>query len=155
MMVSFARESFAAGVTEGRLLAARDYEETIPYKDACPNEIDEERYAALENAGLLRAFSARRDGRLIGYCIYVVTPGALHARNTKRATCTDWYLLPEERRGLIGMKLMKFAEAALRREGVVLMATSVMETSTAAQVLLARMGHTLTERIYTKVLNDA
>lgn len=154
-VVSFRREALAEAADEAFALTARHYDEVIPYKRAHPFEIDEDRFLTLEASGLLRAYAARRDGRLIGYCIYIVTPGGLHAKNTKRATCTDWYVLPEERkRSAAGVGLIRFAERELKAEGVVIMATAVMENSGAAQVLLERMGHTLTERIYTKVLND-
>jgi hypothetical protein len=132
-----------------------DFEETIPYKDACPLDIDIGGYIALERADRLRAFSARRDGRLIGYCIYIVTPGSLHSKSTKRATCTDWFLRPEERRGWRGIALRRYAERKLASESVVIVATAVMESSKAAQAILVRDGYTLTEHIYTKVLNHA
>src|SRR5207248_10382096 len=44
--------------------------------------------------GLLRAYTVRRAGRLVGYLVYMVSAGSLHSKQTKRAANTDWWLDP-------------------------------------------------------------
>ena len=116
--------------------------------------LDEKKYLSLEKSGMLRVYVVRTEGKLVGYCVYLVSLGSLHSMTTKRASNTDLWLMPEHRKGFTGIKLIKFAEDSLRAEGVVLMTTAVMENSHAAMKILEYLGHKRTEVTFTKVLTE-
>jgi hypothetical protein len=150
--LTYQQESFAAAAEEVRPLAAEDWREMVPYHRAAPYDLDAAKYVALEKAGSLRLYTVRRDARLIGYLCYVVAFG-MNSKTTKRAGNTGWWLAPAERRGMTGLRLLDFAEARLKDEGVAIIGTTVMAASLAAAKLLAYRGYAPTETTYTKVLN--
>jgi GNAT superfamily N-acetyltransferase len=98
--------------------------------------------------GLLRLYSVRKDGELIGYAIY--TDQARHPHYPQRwATSNLIYLKPEYRRGGIGFGLLEFIEDDL--VGYV-MQTAVSESHPALGMLLSARGHAKVEAIYSKRL---
>ena len=154
MSLTYQRESFATAWEEAKPLAARDWDEMIAYKTAAKYDLDEAKYAAFEANGLLRVYIARRDGVMVGYMVFLVTLGTMHAKTTMRAICLDWYLEPEERGGLAGFRLKEFAESSLWHEGVALVEIGVMATSEAAIRLLEATGYERGGISFVRVLRE-
>ena len=78
-----------------------------------PLDVSMDTYRRLDKAGSLRIFTARDDGVLAGYATFFVI--ASHHRRTMVVAHEDaLYMKPEYRRGRVAMRLMKFAEDALR-----------------------------------------
>jgi ribosomal protein S18 acetylase RimI-like enzyme len=152
--LTYQREAFAAVWDEAKPLAARDWDEMIPYRTAAKQSVNVEQYAEFERRGMLRLYIVRRGTCMIGYMCFLVTPGTLHASTTMRASCTDWYIIPEERSGFAGVRLKEFAEQSLRNEGVVLMVVDVMAESDSAIRLLEGTGYERGGISYFKVLRE-
>jgi hypothetical protein len=71
----------------------------------------------LEESGRLQIYTARRAGRLIGLNSFNVG-NTLFRKNSIAATGIILYLVPCERRGSVGIRLIKGAEERLKQIGV-------------------------------------
>ncbi len=109
-------------------------------------------YMELEQQGLFHGFTARRDGRLVGYATFI-TIRDLHHRNTKIAMSDMIYVLPSERGAWLGSKILMFAERVLKDSGV-----NVMIVNTKIEhdfkSILTRIGYEPTEVQYSKHLGE-
>lgn len=107
-------------------------------------------YARLDAAGVLRIFTARRDGQLIGYFVLLVNR-SLHYQDHVFATNDVLFVLPEQRFGSAGYRLVKFVEQWCSDNGV-----SLMMVNTKVHIpfdrLMLGMGFDLIERVYSKYL---
>jgi GNAT superfamily N-acetyltransferase len=120
-------------------------------KDRFVAECDEEKYAALEQAGILHLVTARNNGELAGYFLVFVTPNA-HYKGAGPMAFTDMYfLLPEYRKGNTGMKLFAFAEETWRQKGCVKAYTS-HKLHRDRSTMFKLMGWKPTDMVYSKVL---
>jgi GNAT superfamily N-acetyltransferase len=107
-------------------------------------------YANLDVAGILRIFTARDDGELVGYFVLMVSQ-SIHYQDHLFANNDVLFVLPDSRAGATGYKLIKFAEDHCREAGV-----SLMMINTKVHIpfdsLMIGMGFDLIERIYSKFL---
>jgi GNAT superfamily N-acetyltransferase len=133
---------------EIRPLLATHWEEIAHYRDL-PLDPDWDKYRATEERGALRIFTARIEGRMVGYLIYIVTPG-LHYRSTLQATQDIYFVVPEHRGGL-GRRLLRFADACLKEEGVQVIYQHVKAAHNFGP-MLERQGYVLIDLIYGKRL---
>lgn len=113
---------------------------------------DWEMYKTLEDYGQLKFFTARDNGKLVGY--YSLTMGvSVHHKDHKFATSDVIYLDEEYRSGFNALKLIKYVESNLKQFGV-----SFVMISTKAHkpfsVLLERMGYGLNEQIFSKYIGE-
>ncbi len=99
-------------------LLAAHWGEVACDKEAIPLAPDWERAFMLQRAGALYTAAYRRDGRLIGYNAFHVTPH-IHYRHSAHAVNDVVYLDPDERKGFAGVKLIRGTEALLREVGAV------------------------------------
>jgi GNAT superfamily N-acetyltransferase len=100
---------------------------------------DFDRYMMLQMAGTYRAFTVRQDGRLIGYAGYVIDR-LLHSKTRLVATEDVLFIDAAHRKGGIGRRLMEFADAVLRSEGVTMEFQHVPAGGSHGP-LLERMGY--------------
>lgn len=107
-------------------------------------------YANLDSAGILRIFTARDDGKLVGYFVLIISE-SIHYKDHLFANNDVIFVLPDSRAGATGYKLIKFAEEYCRKAGV-----SLMMINTKVHIpfdsLMITMGFDLIERIYSKFL---
>lgn len=104
-------------VAEAAPLLEQHYQEIAWCREKIPLDPDYSRYAAGQHSGAIRVFTARQDGELIGYAVYIVGPH-LHYKQTMWAM-NDVLFVAEGRRGYrAGSKLIRFAEEAMRLSGV-------------------------------------
>jgi GNAT superfamily N-acetyltransferase len=107
-------------------------------------------YARLDANGVLRAFTARKDGQLVGYCVLTVSQ-SIHYSDHVFANNDVTFVLPEHREGATGYKLLKVAEEHCKDNGI-----SLLNINTKVHIpfdnLLIGMGFDLIERIYSKFL---
>lgn len=73
-------------------------------------------YQSMDNAGLLKVFTARDEGRLIGLLTFIVT-ASVHHKDWQDAAHNIFFVRPEFR-GWIPLALLKYAEKRLHRMGV-------------------------------------
>lgn len=151
MRITFQTESFDAFWPDAAPLLLRHWEE-IALKDLNgPLDVDVQMYRNLDAAGVLHITTARDDGNLVGYAVYFLTPN-LHYRSLLTADADVFFLVPEYRRGLTGLHLLKAAERALSSSGV----TVVMQKTKVAHdcgALFRRMGYAHVENLWMKKVN--
>jgi len=119
-------------------------------KDRIKLNPDWDAYRDLEATQRLRIFTARNDGELVGYFVVLVGRG-LHYKDHVFAANDIIFLHKDHRRGMAGVRLIKFAEACLMSDGV-----SVLTINTKTQrpfdFVLERLGFGLVERVYSKYI---
>ena len=143
----FQTESLASCFAEMEPLLRQHWREM---RERIPLEIDQERYLAMDAAGLLQITTARAEGQLVGYNVFVVM-SHLHHRGTLHAVQDVYYLLPQYRRGWTGIHLLRAAEKALRDRGVVQAYTTCKLHHNHTPILL-RLGWQLEELTFGKAL---
>jgi mannose-6-phosphate isomerase-like protein (cupin superfamily)/L-amino acid N-acyltransferase YncA len=143
-------EPFADCWDEMKELFRGHYEEIAFYKDI-ELEPDEPAYVRLAEAGLLRVFTVRDAGALVGYVMFIVRWNP-HYRSSLIAMQDVLYLKPEYRRGRTGITLIRVAETRLRAEGVQVVYHHVKRTNRVGE-LLERLGYELVDQLYAKRLD--
>ena len=150
--VKIAHECLANVKEEIKPLLEEHWEMVALNKGTIKLNPDWEEYAKLDAAGILRAFTARKDGKLVGYCVLTVST-SIHYSDHVFANNDVTFVLPEHRAGATGYHLIKFAEDHCRDNGV-----SLMNINTKVHLpfdeLLIGMGFDLIERIYSKCFKD-
>lgn len=121
--------------------------------DAQPLDPDWQRFAALEEAGVLAVLTARdRGGRLVGYIVHVVF-ASLHYRSLLQAHDDAHYLSPEWRRGMAACRMFRAAEDMLRRRGVEAVTYHTkLRAANDRGAVFKRLGYTAVETLYRKAL---
>lgn len=143
-------EPFVDCWDEMKDLFREHYEEIAFYKDI-ELDPDEDAYVKLAARGLLRIYTVRDAGALVGYVMFLVRPNP-HYRRSLNAVQDVLYLKPEYRRGRTGVTLIRVAETRLRAEGVQVVYHHVKRTNRVGQ-LLARLGYELVDEVYAKRLD--
>lgn len=148
----YAREKlFPILLDEMRPLLERHWREVALCDAFGPVDIDLDAYRRAEDADMLRIYTARdQDGKLVGYAAYFVMPN-FHYQSKLVAEADVFFLLPEERRGLAGLRLLRFADAELRKGGVNIIAQKV-KTAHDCGSLFKRMGYVHAENVWMKVV---
>lgn len=114
--LTFQRERPHELLDEARPLFEAHYKEIAHYQDIAL-DINEAAYCELEEAGLLRCFTARYNGDLVGYCVFIVRPNLRYSQSLQASQ--DILYLDKSRRGaLYGKRLLDFCHERLRAEGV-------------------------------------
>lgn len=150
-VISIQRETFKAFIAEGLDLVVRHGEEMNPHADI-PLNIDEDTYIQADERGLLRVYTARLDGVLIGYAIFLVQ-FALNWKLSLTATQTAFYVDPELRMSTCGTRLLRQTERWLRDDGVQLIAQQQFVKHPQLGELLARERYKHSSNIWTKRLD--
>lgn len=150
--LSYQRESYFAIQDEVKSLLMDHWEELASHKDKIKLNPDFTTYEMLDSTGTLGVYTARSEGKLVGY-FSIIAKKHPHYQDHYFATNDLIYLHPDYRKGMAGYKLIKFVEDDLKRMGV-----SVLLINTTIHLpfdpLLERMGFGLEERIYSKYLGD-
>ena len=110
-------EPFASCIGEIRPHLPRHWAELALDKEHVPLDPDCDRYEKMDAAGQLCMVTLRAQGQLVGYCCMMVSP-ELHYRTTLGARMDVFWLAPEYRGRMGGVRLFKAVEAELRRRGV-------------------------------------
>tara|TARA_R110000868_G_scaffold340099_1_gene600763 strand:+ start:786 stop:1256 length:471 start_codon:yes stop_codon:yes gene_type:complete len=109
-------------------------------------------YSVLYKSGKLGIYTARKEGKLIGYFV-VIAGSNPHYKDHLFAVNDIIYLVPEHRKGFVGIKLIKYAEKDLKNFGV-----SVFTINTKVHKpfdsVLERLGFNLIERVYSKYIGE-
>ena len=149
--VEIAREDLASVRAAGiESLLVRHWQEIAHFADI-PLDVDWPKYELMEAAGVLRIYTARVAGELVGYAAYMVDSNA-HYKGSLQAIQDVLFLAPEYRRGGIGSALISHADTALAAEGV----QATYQHSKVAHpidAVLESQGYELIERIWAKRLD--
>jgi GNAT superfamily N-acetyltransferase len=145
-MVTYQQEFMCMAEQEIAPLAELEWEESgHPTETLC---IDWERYFDFEEQGILKFFTARDEGKLVGY--FVVIYSVPFTTVGSPLAVYDAAYVDREYRG-IGRKLFAFVEKCVKEDGIhrVLASSSVKNP---IGNLLERMGYQEIETKYEKVI---
>jgi GNAT superfamily N-acetyltransferase len=149
-MISLQRELLFEAIDELSELVKLHYEEVALHKENVPLAPMWERYSHLEAADAFVLYTARMDGKLIGYSAFFINRH-MHYGDTVMAHNDVIFMHPDHRRGVAGIKLIKFCEQQLRDSGVVKITWHV-KTNKDWKKILERMGYVAEDIIMGKVL---
>lgn len=145
---TYGLETIDAVLGEIRPLLESHWDEIAHFREF-PLDPAWDEYRKAEDRGALRIFTARCGQTLVGYLIYVVGPG-LHYQSTIQAVQDIYFVMPSCRGGL-GRRLLRFADASLKEEGVQVTYQHVKAKHNFGP-LLERQGYELIDLIYGKRL---
>lgn len=150
--MTYEHESYATIAEEIRPLLRRHWEAIANDKEAVPLDVDEEKYRALDSAGLLVIITARVDGRLVGYIAAILSPH-LHYRSTLFATFDVFWMEPEFRSGLNGVGLFTRMLLQLKAAGVVkVVGQSKVGGGRDVSAIYRALGFEQAEILYTRTI---
>lgn len=149
-MITYARETLFDVVDEVDGLLRQHYDELTLHKDKIKLDPMWGEYRALESAGKFVLFTARDDGKLVGYSAFFVVPH-MHYADTVMALNDVLYLHADYRKGRTGIKLIQYAESVLREFGVQKL-TYHIKHSLDWSPILHHMGYSDEEKIVGKML---
>ena len=116
--ITFQQERIADVYTEAADLLIRHWHEVAFYKDIRINP-DMGSYLAAEAKGLVSLTTVRADKQLIGYILYLIAPNSHY--KVLQATDDLHFLRSDYRKSGIALKMFRFAEAEMKKRGVVLL----------------------------------
>lgn len=147
-MIKIQHESILSCKEDMKPLLDKHWAETEPNQDTIKLDPDWKHYSALDSAGILRIFTARNNGDLVGYCVVMISK-SIHHKDHLFASTDVIYVKPEFRKSTLGADLLKFSEAHCKESGASLM-TLNMKVDFPFDGLMQRMGFHLLERVYHK-----
>jgi GNAT superfamily N-acetyltransferase len=150
-VITYQQESLVSFKDDAVPLLKRHWEEIAVNKTKIKYNPDWEAYANLEDAGILKIFTARGAGNsLVGYFACFVK-AHIHYKDHLFAYNDVLFLDKDYRKGFTGPKLMKFAERCLKEDGVEVMIVNTKRHKPFDSLLLW-LGYTHIENLYSKVL---
>lgn len=144
VLVSFKRENVKRIWDDLLPLLDKHYEELAPYKDV-PLDPDKDFYLKADEMGMLRVYTAREAGALVGYAVYGVRRD-VHYKSLKKAE-QDLLFVAPERRGRFGIRFIRWCEEQLRAEGVNLIMCHA-KIHVDFGVVFEKMGYAPVDTIY-------
>lgn len=147
----FATESIFLAREELESLIRQHYEEIALHKDAVPLDPDWELYSLMEQSGSLALYTARTEGRLVGYACFFVRPH-IHYKTTTFANNDVLYLAPEVRNAGVGGAFIDHCERELRAKYGPLRVLWHVKTHFDFRPLLHRRGYADEETIVGKFI---
>jgi hypothetical protein len=147
MTVAYAIEPFDQIVPDAKPMLLANYAEMATYQDI-PLDPNWDFYQKANAIGMVRFYSVRDDGELIGYAVYVVVPR--HSQyDHPWATSNLIWIRPDRRRGRVGDGLIDFIERDLT--GYVMQTATSVDHPELAHLLKSR-GHDPVEIVHSKRL---
>lgn len=136
-------------VSEMIPLLVLHYGEIAHYKDI-PLDPDYDQYIKLENAGVLRAFTARDESNaLIGYALFFIKSN-IHYKSSLQALQDILFVRPDKRG--IGFRFIPWCDEMLRAENIQVVYHHVKEKHNFGK-LLSKIGYELVDLIYARRLD--
>ena len=148
--VAFAREPLTSALLDEALPLLRAHWAEIAHYPDIPLEVDAQTYERSEAAGIVRCFTARTAGALVGYALFFVRH-APHYASSLQAVQDVVYLAPAVRGGT-GFRFIAWCDAQLAAEGVQAVYHHVKRAHDFGP-LLERQGYALVDLIYAKRLD--
>ena len=148
--MNFAIENLAKVRREIEPLLMEHWNEIALNKDIIKLNPDWREYARLDELNALRIYTARKDGELMGYFVIMVSR-SLHYKDHLFANNDIVFLTKPARKGLTGLKLVKFAMESLKAEGVTKLHINT-KTHQPFDPIMERLGFEEIETVFSKVL---
>ena len=107
---------------------------------------DRARYEQFWEINLIRAFTARWEGGLVGYALFFVTPH-LHYPKLLTAQQDVLYVVPKFR-GRGALRFIRWMDDELRNEGVKMIIRAVSMKLDYSRLLVGRLGYRPLEKVF-------
>lgn len=143
-MIKFQVERFRDCYSEAAPLLIAHYNEVATNKESKVLDPDEDRYMMLEDNGMLRIFTARDGGKLVGYFVSMVMPH-LHYSSTIYAMNDILYVDPEYRGTTLAYRMFKGAMQDLKENSNTDVMMIHMKIKHPFKKLLTKLGFEQTE----------
>lgn len=150
--VDFQVERWATYAPDAETLWPLHWQEVALTQEVVPLDMDVERYAALDAAGILHIVTGRDAGRLVAYHTSLIM-GHLHYKSTLHSLTDLYWVHPLWRRGMTALRLFGTAHRSLKERGVVkVISGSKLHSGLDMTRLFTFMGYDLAEKSFTKLL---
>ena len=149
-MITIQCEKWLDFEKEARFLFPLHWKELALFQSEIPMSLDMQKYAALEQAGILLILTARDGARLVGYYMWFLMPHPHYGDSGPMGMTDMYFVLPEYRRG-VGAKLFIESEKALKARGVVKAITSC-KVHQDHSALFERLGWIWTDKTFCKYI---
>lgn len=116
-MITFKEERVVDFLNDSQELLVEHWMEIANHKDERPLDPDFQKYVQLNDLGVLHLFTARDEGKLVGYIVFIVNQHA-HYKSWKYAVSDVYYVSKEHRNKGTGFFLFTEAEMWLKDMGV-------------------------------------
>ncbi len=155
MKITYDVEKWRDVLPEMEPILFQHWKEIALGQDKVPLDIAREKYQVMCDAGNLHIVTVRDDGKLVGYHVAIVS-GHLHYLSTKHGITDVYYLMPEYRLGITGIRLFRRVEEEMRAIGVKKLFTGAkLHTADGKSGrLFEYLGYNHTENLYTKWIGD-
>jgi GNAT superfamily N-acetyltransferase len=117
-----------------------EHKEEIAHYPDLALDVDYVTYEAQDAGGVMRAYTARLNGALVGYSAFFVRHN-LHYKASLQAINDVLFVQAAHRHGRVGLQLIRFCEAELQREGVQVVFQHLKAASTQTCALFDRLGY--------------
>jgi len=148
--MKYARETIATIKEDIAPLVQATYDEVEIDRDKLEFNLNWDIYHKLEELNILHIYTARVDGKMVGYLVLISSP-SLHCSEHLMASSDVIYIHPEHRKGRAGANMIKYAEEDLKCRGVSVMIVA-MKAHAPFDKLLQRVGYTFAEKTYQKFI---
>ncbi len=152
MAITYQVEAMHQCVDEMSILWDLHWNEIALDKARVPLDPDVTTFALMESLGQLVIVTVRNDAKIIGYHISIVRPH-LHYKSSLTAYVDMYFLHPDYRGGMVGVKMFKFVEDALKDRGVERIYSGTKLHKDMGK-LFERLGYNETERLFVKWIGD-
>lgn len=116
-----------------------------------PLNPNKEVYNQMQDVGAFKVYTARDDGELVGYAAYFVAPN-MHYMDSFQANQDVLFLKSDRRKGMTGIRLIKFADKKLAEYGCQMVYHHVKIKHNFGRVL-EWLGYNKVEEIHSKRLD--
>jgi len=148
--MEYVQENFTAVYKEARPLLEEHWEAIGSGRSGTDMDPDWDKYFAMNDAGMIYLTTAREDGSLMGYALYLIST-SLHQITHEFAELDVMWLTPSKRKGMTGIRMLKQAEEGLRKLGVHRIFGASQLHADIGRVY-EHLGYRAVERIYAKDL---
>lgn len=150
-MITLQRETLFDIVHEVDDLLKLHYDEVALHRDTIKLDPMWEDYASLERMGRFVVFTARDDGRLVGYSAFFVNKH-MHYSGTTLAINDVIFLHPDQRKSTTGYRLIKFSHEQLKERGDIQKITFHVKFSKDWSNVLHKLGYIDEEKVVGVIL---
>lgn len=116
-MITYQEEFIGYGLASEMIPLAADHLDEVSHIDGLEFKPDPMAYMRACLAGRCKAYTVRNEDKLLGYLVYSIEP-MLNFGDKLVAKQELLYIIPEKRKGMLGVKLIKFSEKMLKELGV-------------------------------------
>lgn len=146
--MTFQEEKLKNCLDEAKPLLYAHYKEIAHYQDIEFNP-DYEMYLKMDEAGIIKSYSVRENGVMIGYAVFFIKRN-LHYKKSIQAQ-QDIVFIKSDKRGC-GLFFIKWCDEQLKREGIQVVYHHIKAAHNFGKAL-ERIGYELQDLIYSKRLD--